>query len=399
MRALKIIRQKVEKGTKQVHKARRNAVWRTVEALLIGRMLWSAALGRHRPGNATEKNSIKAVDRLLGNCHLYAELRIFYAAVVQAILKKMWKPVILVDITEIHDGVCALTASLAHDGRGVPVFNMVCSKKNVSKRRFKRRFLRRLATILPAGVEPILVTDAGFQSTWFDDVVDMNWDYVGRVRHRTKFLLDDEWVSCQDLHKIAKKQAQDLGGLPFPRETPKARRMILSKARTGKGRKRMNQKGRKGRTTTDRRCSQSAREPWLLATSLSSQSASVVGIYALRMQIEENYRDAKNKRWGWSLDQCKTTKRDDYTRYEILLLVATLGVLVQHSVGCAGEKKGLQRQFQANTIRNRRVISIFVLGSRLLSAKHEHVLKVADIIAGFEEFRQRVQYIGSEAAP
>ena len=442
MRALNSIRRKIEKGTTQVHKARRNAVWLAVASLLIGGKLWPAALGRSRPGKATAKHGIKALNNLLGNTLLYAELQVFYSAILQVLLRAIWKPVILVDITEIRDGICALTASLAHDGRGVPIYALVASKfssrnacrpiccvagppiiphvlrvrcglwvlprlasgllaysgmrtckKQVARRRFKRTFLRGLAKVLPAKVTPILATDAGFQSTWFDDVQEMGWDYVGRVRHKTKFLYDDQWVSCQNLHKKANNQPLDLGTLLFPREKPKARRIVLAKKRKSKGRRRINQKGEKGNTAYDRRCEKSACEPWLLATSLSCPSVGVVDIYGLRMQIEENYRDVKNKRWGWALDHYNSRKAldGDYTRYEILLMIAALAFLVQNSVGCAGESKSLHRFFQANTIRNRRVISLFVLGGFLLDSKHQHRLTITEIVAGFVDFCQRIR--------
>ena len=395
MHAIKVIRSKIEKNTQQSHKARRNALWRAVAGLLLGGMLWPAAIGRHRPGNATDKNSIKAIDRLLGNFLLYAELKLFYAAILNAILKLSWTPVVLVDITEIRDKVFALTASLAHDGRGIPIYSEVGSKKAVSNRHFKQRFLRSLKQIFPPDVTPIITTDAGFQSPWFDDVEEVGWDYVGRVRHQTKFHVDDDWLSCSDLHKKAKKQARDLGEIPFPQKKPKARRMVLAKKRKSKGRRRANKTGTKGKTANDRRCTKSAREPWLLATSLTCDPTGVVNVYALRMQIEENYRDVKNKRWGWALDHYASK---DHSRFQILLLIAALGVLVQHSVGCAGENRQLQYSFQANTVRNRRVLSIFVLGGLLLKARNAGRLTNTDIVEGFTELCQRIRTLEQEIA-
>jgi hypothetical protein len=330
----------------------------------------------------------------LGNPLLFAELKLFYAAILKVILKLRWRPIILIDATEIRNNVYALTASLAHDGRGLPVYAKVASKRAVSNRRFKQGFLRALEQIFPQGVIPILVTDAGFQSPWFDDVAEMGWDYVGRVRHRTKFLVDDDWLSCAELHEKATSQARDLGELAFPQANPRLRRMVLAKARKSKGRRRANKTGTKGKTANDRRCIKSAREPWLLATSLTCEATGVVNVYALRMQIEENYRDMKNKRWGWALDHYAGK---EHSRFQILLLIAALGVLVQHSVGCAAEKRGLQYSFQANTVRNRRVLSIFVLGGFLLKARNEGRLTDTDILEGVNELCQRIQTLAEDA--
>ncbi len=76
-----------------------------------------------------------------------------------------------------------------------------------------------------------------------------------------------------------------------------------------------------GRTHNDRRCEKSAKEPWLLATSMSANAQTVVDIYSFRMQIEQNYRDTKNHRWGWALDQRRSRS---YERIEVLLLMRRL---------------------------------------------------------------------------
>ena len=42
-------------------------------------------------------------------------------------------------------------------------------------------------------------------------------------------------------------------------------------------------------------------------------------------------------------------------------------MLVTWLVGIIGDRKGLQRGLQANTVRTRRVLSVFTVGSRLLA--------------------------------
>lgn len=88
------------------------------------------------------------------------ELRLVYRAVAAAILRRCSTPIVLIDETEIRPGVCALTASLAFDGRGVAIYAIVRSKKYVTSRRCRRSFLRRLEQVLPDGAVPVLVTDA-----------------------------------------------------------------------------------------------------------------------------------------------------------------------------------------------------------------------------------------------
>ena len=65
-----------------------------------------------------------------------------------------------------------------------------------------------------------------------------------------------------------------------------------------------------------------ALDPWLLATSMSDgDAASVVGIYARRMQIEETFRDTKNHRFGWSLGDVRLSTPQ---RTAVLLTLAAL---------------------------------------------------------------------------
>jgi hypothetical protein len=110
---------------------------------------------------------------------------------------------------------------------------------------------------------------------------------------------------------------------------------------------------------SDQRCRQSAREPWVLATSLDCASHVIVSIYALRMQIEQNYRDTKNHRWGWRLDQSRSRSN---RRLEMLLLIAAIAMCVVLAFGCTAERAGLHKRYQANTLLHRRVLSFFTLG-------------------------------------
>ena len=50
------------------------------------------------------------------------------------------------------------------------------------------------------------------------------------------------------------------------------------------------------------------------------------------------------------------------SRLEILLLLAALANWFHYLLGSAGEKAGLQRRFQANTVKHRRVLALCSLG-------------------------------------
>jgi hypothetical protein len=367
VRALERVLQRVDATLFFVHKQRRSALLRAVHALLCGGALWLSALGRAVQGPVAPKHAIKMIDRLLGSRALHRQRLEVYAALAGLLLRGMRQVVVLVDITEIRPGLCALTASVAMDGRGVPILDRVRRKKTISKRASFGAFLRDLQRVLPSTVTPVIVTDAGFESPWFDQVCAMGWHYVGRVRHQTRFLLDCEWVGVKTLHRRARPWVQNFGELPFPRHRPRPRRIVLSPRPEAKGRTRLNTLGRKARTYNDKRCRKSALEPWVLATSLRCASHVVVSIYALRMQIEQNYRDTKNHRWGWRLDQSRSRS---HQRMELLLLIAAIAMCIVLAFGCAAERAKMNKLYQANTVLDRRVLSFFTLGQFVLRSGH-----------------------------
>ena len=110
------------------------------------------------------------------------------------------------------------------------------------------------------------------------------------------------------------------------------------------------------------------RTPWLLVTSLEGGKAitkSVIKLYQSRMQIEEAFRDLKNHRFGFAFRDCMTRIR---YRLENLLLIAALATFAAWLVGKAVEMKGLHRRYQANTIRDRNVLSTFYLGLEVIAS-------------------------------
>lgn len=364
MRTLEILQAALDRSLEgRVHCRQRAAVWRAVAGLLGGGKLWLTALGRSLPGETTDKHRIKAVDRLLGNRAVHEQLPLFYRALVAHLLRRTKTPIVLIDWTALGPGHYALSAQVCFDGRALPIYSRAWGKKLQGNRSKQHEFLRELATILPANCIPVIVTDAGFRSPWFDAVRAMGWNFVGRIRNRTKAKFGNRWLYVRSLHASAGKRPKNLGWLSVGRVRPRSYRLVLAAKPILKGRSRLTHCGTKGRRTQDRRSSSGAREPWVLVTSLRCNAQSVVAIYRLRMQIEQTFRDAKNHRHGWSLRLVRSTST---LRLEVLLLIAALSMTVANAVGRAATHTGLHRSFQANTIRTRRVLSFFVLGLYVL---------------------------------
>jgi hypothetical protein len=81
------------------------------------------------------------------------------------------------------------------------------------------------------------------------------------------------------------------------------------------------------------------------------------------MQIEETFRDLKSHRQGFGLRyaRCRCARR-----LEQLLLIGALATLTLWLVGLHAVATNQVRNFQANTVRARRVLSIPFVGQQLL---------------------------------
>jgi DDE family transposase len=363
VRALAIVRQQLHRRMQFLHAKRRAAVFRCVEGVIRGGRLWLTGLGRNLPGRTSDKHRVKAVDRLLGNSAIHRALPALYQVFAHWLLGGNRHPVILIDSTGLTTTAWEFRAALCFEGRALPLYSEIHPARQMEPA-VLRTFLCRLATLLPAGCQPTLVTDAGFPFSWFTAVHGLGWNFVGRIRNNTKILVGSQWISNKELHRQASARSQDLGQVPVRKRSALTIRLVLAKKRTSKRRVRKTALGRPGQGTVDRRCESAAREPWLLATNLESPSDAIVGIYARRMQIEESIRDSKSHRHGWALSYARSNSHE---RLAVLVFLGALATVIAHVAGLAAERMDLHRRFQSNTVRNRRVLSLFTLGRRILA--------------------------------
>ena len=113
------------------------------------------------------------------------------------------------------------------------------------------------------------------------------------------------------------------------------------------------------------------RTPWLLATSLPvtrTLARQVVRLYRLRMSIEEGFRDMKSHQFGLGLTYHRYASVE---RLQVLVFIASLALLVLWLVGTATIAQGAHYQFQANSVRHKRILSVLFVGLQL--AQHGYV--------------------------
>lgn len=373
MHALTMLHRILSSRCPTMHAKRVTALLAAVEAAISGFKLTLSDLGRGLRGKVAVKHNIKRMDRLLGNTRLHAEMHDLYGALAGECLAGVNTPLIVVDWSDLTTDRSwqLLRASVALEGRSVTLHEEVHPLKRLMAPSVHKAFLKRLFAMLPPGCLPILVTDAGFRSTWFKLVNRMGGHWIGRIRNRDmvrpkdKDTDENSWTGCTTLYARATATARSLGSYQYVRSNPVSCRLVLIK-RAAKGRHKKTCHGKSARSRHSLKNARTQRDPWLLAVSpglayLSAQA--VTAIYAQRMQIEESFRDLKSERFGLGFSANRSTQK---ARLAVLLLVANLASFALRLIGEIARARQMEFQFQSNTRRSRHVLSVITLGRQLV---------------------------------
>lgn len=344
-----------------------------VRAVALGKKLSLVGIGRSLQTGAKAKNNIKCADRLLGNTKLHGERNEIYKIVSFSSIGNKKKPPIIIDWSAASDVKhYILRAAMPTKGRSITLYEEVHHQKKLGNHRVHKQFLKILKATIPADCKAIIMTDAGFHSPFFKEVEKLGWDWVGRIRNLTKYKVFGLklWISCKELYKKATKTPQYFSEVILSKSTPIQCFLFIYKGKK-KGRIAKNKQGKRRKAKDSKKHAQCNKEPWVLATSLKGGTRiakKVVWLYKLRMQIEEGFRDIKNSRLGLSFEEAQTYKPE---RLEILLLIGMLAVLALHILGKVGEQRRMQFDFQANTTKNRTVLSLFFLGGQMIKQEDQ----------------------------
>ena len=354
-----------------MHAGRRSVLLKAVEALIAGRRLTLIDVARSWLGAERVRAPLKALDRLLSNRHLHAERERVYAGMAQWLVRTT-HPVIIVDWSDLKADLSwhVLRAAVPIGGRTLPLLDMVFPGGQQGTPKAERKFLKRLKAVLPDGVRPILVTDAGFRAPWCRAVDAMGWFWLGRLRHRTLVNTStaanqlDQWVPCRALYAHASATPRDLGLMDTVYTKPWKCRMVVY-GQPAKGRKERNLQGLPARRKKSLQCAAREREPWLLVASPALKDVSaqqLVTLYRRRMQIEESFRDLKSHRYGQGFEDSLTRKG---ARLEVLLLINAMAAFASWIVGMTCEATGLDRWLSPRRSK-RRLYSTLRLGREAL---------------------------------
>lgn len=355
-----------------MHQKRLKTLALVVEGVFRTKKISVTNLGRGIVGKMQERSAIRQADRLVGNPHLYGERKQAYEKVIKLVVGNKKRPKIIVDWSAVPNGkLYILRAGLVARGRALTLYEEVHKAKKQNNTKVHNKFLATFCKLLPKECRPIIVTDAGFHAPWFEQIEALGWDYVGRIRGTYKYSIDDgkTWKTCRFLFKKASVQEKSYGEVLFRKDKSIRTTLYLMKEKR-KWRKARTKTGKIQQNKSSKNYSRSVREPWLLASSLGGKShlcaRRVKKIYQQRMQIEEGFRDLKSSRYGLSFEEAFSRT---ILRIENLLLIAMLSTLLAYLVGCIGEKNGLHRKFQVNSVKTKRVLSLFFLGCQMIKRR------------------------------
>ena len=289
------------------------------------------------------RHRIKRCDRLLSNTHLALERTAVYRALAHRVIQDRTNVAVIIDWSDLLPDASEhiLRASVAVEGRAIVIYEELHPTKSYGAASVHRQFMETLGTVLPSGCQPVIITDAGFRSTWFKMLDQLGFAWIGRIRNRDMVRAsgDDDWRGCKTHYANTNGRARDLGRFEYVRSNPVLCRLVMIK-KASKGRKCKTASGKNSRSSHSNKQRKGQREPWLLAVSpnLSRLSATaVVALYSRRMQIEQTFRDLKNVQWGMGLSSSQTRKNH---RLAILLLIAALLGFALWLIGLAARRNG-----------------------------------------------------------
>lgn len=379
MQVTKLLHNFLSKAVPHAHKKRVQALVNATHALLLGKILTLTQLARHMPGSAKERHKVRMIDRLLGNKTLQKEVPDYYSCINDLLLSNRAEPILIsVDwsSTDKSKDFHILRASACLKGRGFVVYEEVHKESQLNNNKTHKLFLARMKQVLPENTKVILITDAGFCNPWFKEAIALGYQWLGRTKSTINFKQghQNEWGAAKTLHKLAKNKAFFITDCTLTKSNKIACNIVVHRGKV-QGRINKTRGGTKAKNTYSKRIGRRQREPWILVTSLDSNNYSakqVVALYKKRMQIEENFRDTKSTRYGFSLRYCMSKSEK---RIQVLLMIALLASFACWLAAIGAQSKNLHFDYQANTEKNKTVLSAIYLGCQLIRRGYQITIK------------------------
>ena len=355
---------------KSLHSKRRDCLTRFVSSLLNYDIQLSVAeIGKHLDSKTTVKHKIKSADYFANNEGLASEIPSIYQGLANYFYQGYECLTVLVDWSgACSDGYYVLKASAAAHGRSIPIYQEIHSGSQQEKCYVHNEFLENLKKVIPEHIKVTVITDAGFHRDWFNKVLSLGWDFIGRVysRYHYRPKSTEKWCSVANIKFGEKGEALSCGEVELGKTgTPLPGYLYTYKEK-------LSEKPHKKNPypSSEKAYSNYYRNGWVIISSIETPANEMIKSYKKRMQIEQNFRDIKNERYGVGL---RRNDSKSLIRITMLYFLATLIIILLWWIGLITEHAGEHIKYQANTRRDKRIISFIHLARMVLRQNNGNI--------------------------
>jgi hypothetical protein len=300
-----------------------------------------AQIGRGMAGPVTAKSAIKRAWRF--TCNERIEVSDGMATVIAKLVRKRKKRLLVsFDWTEFRD-FHTLMAAACIKGRSVPLLWASYPEWKLlrSQNSLEEGLLRLLRTLIPETVHVVILADRGFgRAEWAAVCQELKLDYLVRIKPNVT-VASKRYHGLLSKYPVFKGTAHVLHEVQY-RADARVTHHVVIRWRPGLPKKRD--------------------EPWYLMTNLEGRAESLCQLYGCRMQVEELFRDQKNRRNGWGVRNTRIQYAD---RFDRLLLILALAYLLLAGLGLQAKLDYESSQWCTNT-RNSEC-SVFTIGKAMLN--------------------------------
>lgn len=277
-----------------------------VDALLVTQDVCLAQIARQASvqNEGSLRHTIKRLGRFLGNYRFQDGL------ITQGLAEwiwprfSTWKMIpVSIDWTHNEKRGCwtTLAASITLNGRGIPIMMWSFPKANyddyLSRNQCENAFVEKLLELLPHDNRIALIADRGFARVDFFEWLDnRNVNFIIRVPRSSNVTSRRYQGTLRDLH-VSNGECYSLGRAEYTDKAHLTLKQIV--------------------VAREKQKNQEA-DPWFLATNLALRATTITKLYARRMVIEEDFREAKS-RLNWR--DSRIRKPDHYQRLTSLIMV------------------------------------------------------------------------------
>jgi len=300
-------------------------------------VLQSASLAIHAIGHGlsvaqgtTSKHTIKQVDRLLSNAKL--DVWDFFAYWIPYIIENRAEIMLAMDWTDfaLDDQTTLSIQLLTSHGRSTPLIWKTYRKSTLknNQREYENELLVHLKKCIPSNVDVTIIADRGFGTEKVYQFIEaLGFYYIIRFKGNT-------WLEdCNGVTKKAKEWLNISGHAKMLQNVKLTNKKIPIK-------------------TVVCYKEKNKRNDWCIASSKQLTTKKLINFYSKRWSIECSFRDLKDDRFGFGLENVRTKVCD---RRDKLLLLGGIAIVLLTLLGAAGESIGYDRSLYASTAKKRQL--------------------------------------------